>query len=165
MRLTNQKGENLSPAEMKKSAGNYFKVGLAVLAAGLIFLAWNYAYILTTTGTTGTVVHVEYSSTSSRTSSTINNNAPTYLPTFSFQDKAGVTHEAPIRFFSSTRYKMGDTYKIGYDPDDLSLVFVTDWGRNIKFPLIFFAIAGFIFWMSSSIRKTGREWEVTQGGA
>ncbi len=162
MRLTNQKGENLSPAEMKKSAGNYFKIGLAIVAVGLIFLAWNYAYILTTTSAEGTVVSIEYSTTTSRTNSSTGAKTPTYLPTFSFQDKAGVPHEAPIRFAESVQYKVGDTYNIGYDPDDLSIVFLTDWGSNIKFPLIFFVIAGGVFWMSSSIRKTGREWEAAE---
>jgi hypothetical protein len=144
---------------MKKSAGNYFKIGLALVFVGLVFLLFNYAYILTTTSTEGTVISIDSDTTTSTRDSP---STTTYLPTFTFQDELGVAHEAPASSSSSTNYKMGKVYTVGYDPDDFSVVYVIDWGKNIKFPLIFFAIAGFVFWMSSSIRKTGREWAAEQ---
>ena len=161
MRLTNQKGENLSPAEMKKSAGTYFKIGLAIVAVGVAFLLFNYAYVLTTTSAKGVVIRIDSHTTSSsrdRASST------TYRPIFAFTDDAGIAHEAPASSESSTNYTLNKTYTIGYDPDDLSVVYVIDWGKNMRFPLIFFVIAGGLFWMSSSIKKTGREWEAEQKG-
>lgn len=161
MRLTNQKGENLSPAEMKNSAGNYFKIGLGIVAVGLAFLLWNSVNIFTTTSTIGTVISNECS-TNRVAGTNESTTTRSCTPTFSFTDDAGILHEAPASSSSATVYPTNADFTIGYKPDDFSAVYITDWGRNIKYPLIFFAIAGFVFWMSASIRKTGREWDAEQ---
>ena len=169
MRLTNQKGENLSPQKMFGAARVVFKISLGIALIGVAFLLFNYVYILTTDSAEGTVVQVEYSvkvsSTRSSSGSYSYTERDVSLPTFLFQDKNGAGHTAPISSTSYHLYQMDDVYNIGYNPDDLSTVYVTDWQRNLYYPMFFFAIAGLVFWAGSSIRKTGREWEAEQGGA
>lgn len=125
-------------------------IALLVVLFGLIFAATGggltfYAYTFSKTAipTSGVVVDMEVSWSSSGSSS--NSSSPTYKPTISFFDQNGTAQRAQT-FLSSSgyNYPMGTKLNILYNPDKPSSLRIDSWFAVWGFGLIFLVIGVFI---------------------
>lgn len=141
---------NNSQTEAMKNAMTIF-VGAALIFAALVYGAIKFLPTLSTTAAVGTVKHVSVEFRALSTGSNMatrsgNRSNNTYTPFFIFVDQQGEEHSAPVKRSSSAYrdFRIGQTYAIGYDPDDLSYVVVTDRRLYARLPLMLAFFGGVI---------------------
>ena len=147
---TNNKAHQES--DLKETYGairTFGRIGLALVAIGVIIAAYSFYSLQVSTNTIGEVVSVEKHQTG-----TGNRRTTSYTPTFTFKDEHGKQHTAPASSGSSDlNYPVGASVDISYNSDDFTTVQINSIRSILYLPMIIWLLGGALIWYSRSAKK------------
>ena len=153
----------VTEADYKKGKKQFQMIGIGIVVIGLLIASYTLVGILGSTKTLAKVISIEKSYSTSG-SGTDRRQWVSYTPTLSFVDDIGETHQAPSNNSDSVyNYPIGEEVNIYYDSDDFSSVRINRFLSLWKLPLIFWAVGGFLVWLTTKMNTSVENTRIEKG--